>query len=275
MLKFKWKELPDGRKIEDYGFMDGASNLVYGWEFLRRHPGYRADYEAYRSIIDAAKAHVEKVMPYSKWTKIYFPPMIPEDEGNYRRWLHRVIFEGKVDPEIVYANEFYPQKWGLKRMAPYDQPYGDAIKFLPSSAVFPVLIRSEDAIEPFLEEMGGDGTAMVNAVSTDKAILVFDLKAPRVEQMREAKKILDGLFEENKKLYGVKRTSVPKRQTDELIRHLRILDLQRAHPSMTNADIAKAVGYDETVNGTSAYQQGQRYVQQAIYARNNYRFFLE
>jgi hypothetical protein len=273
-LKSEWKDLPDGRKIDEYGFMNGVSNLVYGWEFLRRHPDYRADYDAYRAIIDEAKAHVGKVMPYSKWTKMYFPPMIPEDEGNYRRWLKRIIFEGNVDPQVVHANEFYPQKWELKRMMPYNQSYTDTIEFLPVQSGFPVVIRCDDDIAPFLEEIGGESIPRVNAIVSDKAVLIFDLNAPRAKQAKAAKKILDDIFKQNKDLYGVGRTSVPKKQTDHLIRHLRVLDLQRAYPDMTNAQIAEAVGYDETVNGTIAAQQGQRYVEQAIHARNNYRFFL-
>lgn len=275
MLKSEWKELPDGRKIKEYGFMNGVSNLVYAWEFLRRHPDYRADYDAYRTMSDEAKTHAGKVMPYSKWTKMYLPPMLPEDGGSYRQWMKRVIFEENVDPQIIHANEFYPKKWGLKRMMPYNQPYSDTIEFLPVQSAFPAMIRCDDDLAPFLEEVGGKGVVLVNGVVPDKAVLIFDLNAPRGEQTKAAKKILDDLYNQNKKLHGVKRTSVPKRKTNELIRHLRVLDLQKENTSFTNADIAKAVGYDETINGTSAYQQGQRYVHQAIHARDNYRFFLE
>lgn len=274
MLKSEWKDLPDGSRIEEYGFMDGASNPVYAWEFLRRHPDYRADYDVYRVMIDDAKTHVGKVMPYSKWTKMYFPPMIPEDQGNYRRWLQRIIFEGNVDPQVVHANEFYPKKWGLKRMMPYHQPYSDAIAFLPVTSRFPAVVRCDDDLAPFLEEIGGRGEALVNAVVPDKAVLIFDLNAPRAEQAKAAKKILDDIFKQNKELYGVGRTSVPKKQTEHLLRHLRVLDLQRANPDMTNAKIAEAVGYDETLYGTISAQQGQRYVQQAIHARDNYHYFL-
>ena len=35
--------------IEDYAYLKGADRTSWAWEFLRRHPDYRRDYEAVRS----------------------------------------------------------------------------------------------------------------------------------------------------------------------------------------------------------------------------------
>lgn len=244
------------------------------WELLRRIPEYRADWERYKAIVTKAKEKAGTQAAYSKGTKIYIPPMKPEDDGNYRKWFVRVFKSGR-DPITTHAHLYYPRQWGLKRMIPYDQSYDENVIFTPVTAAYPVRIRQEEDLTHFLEETDyGDGSAIVNAVTPDIAVFAFDLTAPPNPQIDSLIEQLRQAYQESRTLHGVKRTSVPKKITEHIDRHIRILDLLLADPDMGGKSIAEALGYDETLTGTSAAQQGHRWKQQALYARDNYRLFL-
>lgn len=260
MSKSSWAELPDATKPDSYGFMAGTCGEVWAWEFLRRFPAYRADWDEYGA---------------GKTTKVFTPPMKSEDMNNQRRWIARVLSEENVEPLTIHVNDYASKKWGLKKLAPYDQPYGESVAFIQPVSAYPVLIRRDEDLIPFVEEIGGhDGTPVVNAVVPDKAVFVFDLGVSRLNQAKALKEALDCIYEENRALHRIKRASLPKKETEHLERHLRVLDLLRIVPDISCADIAIALGYDETVTGKSAAQQGYRWKEQAMAAQRNYRSFL-
>jgi hypothetical protein len=223
MLKSSWTELPDATKPDSYSFMAGACGEVWAWEFLRRFPAYRADWDEYG---------------VGKTTKVFTPSMKPEDMNNQRRWINRFLNEENVEPRLIHVDDYAFEEWGLKKLAPYDQPYGKPVVFLKPVSVYPMLMRREEDLIPFLEETGGyDGTPRVNAIVPDKAIFVFDLEASRLDQVRVLKEALDCIYEENRALHRIKRTSLPKKETEHLERHLRVLDLLRTVPDISCADI--------------------------------------
>ncbi|PZO88665.1 MAG: hypothetical protein DI626_01285 [Micavibrio aeruginosavorus] len=260
MSKSSWAELPDATKPDSYSFMAGACGEVWAWEFLRRFPEYHADWDKYGG---------------GKQTTVFIPPMKPEDIGSQKRWISRILEEGGEEPRTLHVDDYAAERWGLKKLAPYDQPYGKPVVFLKPVSMYPMLIRREEDLIPFLEEIGGyDGTPHVNAIVPDKAIFVFDLETSRMDQIRVLKEALDCIYEENRALHSIKRTGFPKKETEYLKRHLRVLDLLRTVPDISCADIAIALGYDETVTGKSAAQQGHRWKEQALAAQRNYRSFL-
>jgi hypothetical protein len=42
--------------IEDYAYLRGVDRASWAWEFLRRNPGYRHDFEIFKAGLPAAKA---------------------------------------------------------------------------------------------------------------------------------------------------------------------------------------------------------------------------
>lgn len=274
MSKYKWKTLPALTKSEECDFILHADRKMVAWELLRRIPEYRADWEQYNTIVINAKEKAGTQAAYSKWTKMFIPQMEPQDHGDYRKWFARVFNSGE-NPLATHAHLYYPQKWGLERMVACDHPYNENVVFSSVKGIYPLRIRQEDELENFFYEVDyAEETAIVNAVLPDKALFVFDLTAPLGVQLKALKIGIEQAKKENKKIYGVKRTSVPKAITEHVSRHLRILDLLLVDPNIGPTAIAKALGYDETLSGIRAAQQGDRWKRQALYARDNYRLFL-
>ena len=283
MSQSKWNDLPDWTDAENYAFLDEATPEVWAWEFLRRHPQYRTDWDYYAKVVKKAKSVAGADWQDSKWSWHYSPPKLNEAE-TYTRWRARAILSGQ-HPTRERIHEYMPKKWGLKHMAPYHLSYGKYIRFHEENFTYPRLIRDEDKFFLLTEESGTQPESTepyVNAVRPEMAVVVFDLSAPLGPQQKRLATLLKQHYAEMKKYKKIQRTKVPKQtNTEHLVRHLRVLDAMQTTPDISNADMARALGvedYTQIGNGEvgckTASQQGGRWLEQAEAARDSYLNFL-
>ncbi len=276
MSKSKWKDLPEFENINNYQFIDNATHEEWTWELLRRRLDYRTDCDYYWPIVKNAKKIAGTQWRYSEEAMHYIPQKL--DGESHRQWIHRAIMEDLEDPARVAIHDYFPEKWGLNHMAPYDQPYGKYVGFRPHLYRYPRLIQDAESLTLLIEEKipkHGSNEAYLEAVKDDVALIAFDLTRPLGSQITHSITLLKKHYKEIQKYKKVKRTTVPKLLSDHLVRHLRVLDAKRAFPDITAADIARKLGYEDFSMGSkTASQQGVRWLNQAKNAQDNYLHFL-
>lgn len=207
----------------------------------------------------------------------YMPPKISSHETG-QEWLNRMVKSKNPTFARTPIHEYFPKKWGLIHMAPYDQPYGKYVGFLPSVYQYPCLMQDAEKLLLLIEENNPapeSHEASIKAVKNDIALIAFDLTQPLDTQIKRGISLLKLHYKEMQKYKKINRTGTPKLLTNHLVRHLRVLDARRAFPDITAADIARKLGYKEFIDSEkTAAQQGARWLKQAEKARDNYLNFL-
>lgn len=168
--------MPDWRNPDDYAFAAGLDAGQWAWEFLRRHPGYRADWAWFSATWAALEADYGR------------PP-----DRDFQRWKHDPrawrderelagcgIGEACAsdDGERVLIECWMGQKWGFYKFPPdpADDRRGDE----------PVTWR--ETPDPVQVLDAGDTEHLVPG--SPKVALGFDLARPIKPQFEDARRLL-------------------------------------------------------------------------------------
>lgn len=150
--------MPDWKNAAIYGYTKTLNLHCWAWEFLRRNPEYRKDFQHWCSIraeVESKHGQISR-LSRSQWSKIpaltHYSPPRHADEGE-QAWYQRCIAEN-LDPWKLALNVALGNKWGLFDLYdPFNQDCSQ-VRFRPRRDVF-VTTRfeklAEDArtIEPF------------------------------------------------------------------------------------------------------------------------------
>jgi hypothetical protein len=222
--------VPDWRCVEDYAFTDGLSRDLWAWEFLRRNPGYRRDWQAFWATWQALEADYGSPpnRDFQRWKKdprayAADTACIDEDELG----VGCAGEEGRVLIECWMG-----AKWGFYKF-PLD-PARDRPK-VPEELLWreveagPIVVNSDDSA--YL----GDDPA--------RTALGFDLSLPLKPQLDEARQ---HLLAAQRRLRRV--GNLPLRVSegkDWWMRCLRLLDAETAGASEAEITSILIPGGDE------------------------------
>lgn len=258
-----WAELPNWQMEEEYAFLDDASLAEWAWEFMRRHPAYRKDFEmSHGTARDLAGP------------KIYTPPMAAhETEGQY---ISRMVADD-INYRITTFSQQCANKWGVIGMYDPSQPLSRPDLFQKTDH-FPIVIDNLNDLEDFSlgediydSEGNGIGTRVIpfDGIS----IVAFDLTKPLPDQLTEIRDKLEHLQKRSKKPLVEKEST--SGQLSKWIRHLRVLDGLRSEPKGTYKRISEVLGVEKSSYDLETHEKrGERYINAAKNQMKNYRKIL-
>jgi hypothetical protein len=100
--------MPDWRIPEDYSFTADLNGEQWAWEFLRRNPDYKDDYEASfepdRLWLDAPRSRLNE-------HAIFIPPKF--DDETPLEWQRRTILAGTSSPLAYRPARYYGLHWPI------------------------------------------------------------------------------------------------------------------------------------------------------------------
>jgi len=202
----------------------------YRWEFLRRNPHYRVDYEEF----------VEK---FGKWLsrKGYW-----YDDVRYSTWTEgdERYFKTKILPAIGALCE----KWQITNLISpswgFDRRRG--LRRIPGGMVeIPTIVapgwKWDPSVFRTLVRLGFLGTADLAKRHGNVVLAEFDLNWPMKDLLEYAKRVLSYAYENYKKELGRNKVDVlrGRRRLRDYDTHLRVWDLKAKGKSVP--EIAKAV----------------------------------
>ena len=241
-MKSEWKELPDWTNPDDYAFLDNATPEVWAWEFLRRNPEYKKDWENYiKSDVNMNPSGFKLEQNSNKIKKLY---AVMEKEG-----IHYF-------PPPKGNIELYANKWCLNWFYDPQKQYQQGVKFIKVIPFPQHIYLAEDMDEFLVDKEMGNTNALI--VKEDFVALVFDFSYPITKQLQIAKKTLNQL---------IKRYEATEKEEDAVKpsfwkRHLRVLDAQRTIPSITDYAISAQLGKEENKGAKKdkANKEGKNYI---------------
>lgn len=169
---------PDWKKVEDYDYTKKLGRTGWAWEFLRRNPKYRKDYESHQ------KGHFKDVT--------YEPPKQPGETNQH--WMKRCALEEDVVPRTIRPEQTLAWKWGLKYSL-YDPSFnalelaekGTPVKI--KTDVEPIIIKKWDDVSAVpVEELpvrigDKDGADVITAIRRDRLLVLLDVTGPIKPQL--------------------------------------------------------------------------------------------
>ncbi len=226
MSKSDWKELPEWKNLEDYAFMEGEKPEAWAWEFLRRNPDYRTDWQQ-------AKVSGEK--------HIYDPPKKAGELED--QWMWRIGVKENGNPQKILRKTFLARKWGLEQLYDPYASYTQGVSF--KKLEYPHLIFFPEEFSDLIddEDFVVDGTIRngIQRVASNRAVVVFDLTPTIGAQIKIAAKKLHRWQTQMNNAKKIKIESLGVKP-EKWLRHLRVLDALRAQPSATYQEIGRTLG---------------------------------
>ena len=258
-----WQELPNWRVEEEYAFLSNASLPEWAWEFLRRNPGYRADY---KSCYGENKNLAEE--------NEYDPPKNPNESKE--QYIARMLHQG-----LEYSIKEFPQlcaeKWGIQNMhSPYKPlPYGGIFSQLPK---LPRVLTDLEQAEQYFENTDhfNDENTFIGTTSSSKmdvAVVVFDMKISIAEQLEQIRHRLLAMQQCLEIIPAKKeRTSGQK---GKWLRHIRVLDAKRSNPAPTNKEVSIVLGPTKSSKDNGSHEdRGEEFYEKARNAMRSYKKIL-
>lgn len=231
---FVGKSMPDWKQARDYAFTKNLTVEGWVWEFLRRNPDYRKDFEA---TVQGEQAHL-------KGRKAGFPP-----------WS---IPSSMLDAKGMTPRDQMALEWRMKPGYLPDPASDSGYREL--SPAFPVLLRDEGEARQFFVPL--DRRDDTYPVREGNAVLVFNLRISIEPQLKSARQHLKYLKIRVKKQSG--KNFMPAR----FRLYLRLLDAKEA--KATTSQIIKILkrryGLPNTVE--HGYQMTDRVSDDLKAARN-------
>lgn len=223
MSKSEWKEFPDYRQVEEYGFMENATLETWAWEVLRRNDDYRSDWQSRGEI--AKMTH-------------YHPPLAKAETKD--EWMRRMSITPALDPITMREDLYRAQKWGVEELYDPEQPFSPSMHFIKPWSDFPRFIFLPENFYALVED---DETEerLIERVGDAHAVIGFHLERPLGDQLKDAEAMLRS-WKEQLKMAGKIKTSGHAGKKDKWLRHLRVLDALRLNPPASYAEIALALG---------------------------------
>ncbi len=257
MSKSEWKDLPDFTNEDEYSFLDSASPEVWAWEFLRRNPEYKKDWDRYVTYLHCKETYKSNLQEISEKTKKIYAEKIKEGV-NY-------LSPPKGEIELL-AN-----KWNLNWLYDPSKSYEQGVYFL-KVIPFPQHIYFADHMDEFLEtkEFSADYSELI--VKENFATLVFDLSYPLAKQLTAANETLKKLAKQHK----------PEQKNEDALkptfwkRHLRVLDALRTIPTINDNEISERLGKNDSKGAKKdvTNKEGKNYIAAAQSTLSGYRKIL-
>lgn len=197
----------DWRSPLDYGFTAGLNGAQWAWEFLRRHPEYRREWQEFIAVWTSLEA-VYGSPPdrnFCAWQR---------DPRAYVRVTDETAGDCRVDQDKVLIECAFGARWGFHKFPPDpadDDPVGgERLTWRPLERRMTLLGPEDGAC------LGGD---------MDWAAVGFDLRMPLADQLHQAKRLLQRLQRERVKQGQVRRYTLANYATHwQLL--LRLLDAE-------------------------------------------------
>lgn len=227
-------EVYSGRTVQAYP-------SLYRWEFLRRNPQFRADYNKLMSLFGA-------------WLKSRGPRIVPGTDRENWTTSDREYFHAKIEPAVIELC----REWQISDVFPPEFSFVETLGALDSGdhRVIPrtwlrVYETENSLVEKELKERGfmADGTR--KKIYKNYVLLQFDLNWPMKELLRDAEESLRSAQREYKEWMRLQGTKLPKarRRFDDYDVHLEVWDLRQEGKSYSA--IAKEV-YGDRCSAESA-----------------------
>ena len=187
----------------------------WAWEFLRRNPEYRADFQKMTSELATLASNVPT--ENTNWLErapnwklnVYEPhPLLGE---SLKSWRLRCVTLG-VYPQVTPRKQWYAKRWHLHRMVDPDETFGNAIRFEPLA--YPKAVTWEGVGDYF----AGDEENF--SLRLPYVVLAFDLSKPIKQQLTKAEHFLQAKKKQAKAL-NIKRSS---NRQQNFPTYLRVLD---------------------------------------------------
>lgn len=196
--------MPDWKRASEYAFTGQLSSAQWAWEFLRRNPRYREEWQAFHTTWQALEACYGGLSKrdFNRWKR------------DPRAWVSVVECEGsdcRIDSDKVLIECALGARWGFYKFPPDpadDDPVGEGR-----------LTWRQYEIEPRLLRAGLDsGEPLPGEVS-----ISFDLQLPLLAQLASAKRQLQ--IEQRFQIRsGVIEAPHIRARQERLCRLLRLLD---------------------------------------------------
>jgi hypothetical protein len=272
---------PNWRNEEDYAFTENLTAAGWAWEFLRRNPEYRADFNFVTTWLDP---FFEKIFKKKREKALKLFPILARYEehkmsgSDRERLLDKYghpfkLFMSYWRTTFVLSKyeyyDFYKERWGVRRPLPDPNKDCDNRAFTRLSRLkFPVRITTYDdlndnSIEYFINIKAmyaqDESESDINIVRPDRAIFVFNLSTSLLEQLKEAKSMLKDIQKDRKKAGEIKLITDSKHISKDKLRiYLRCLDAKANNASST--EIAKTIyGFvDSNTKYVSLYPFNQK-----------------
>ena len=174
---------PGWKNDADYAYTEQLDANGWAFEFLRRDPDYRMDFEKVYSTKEQLKAQHgpykdnESAWRQDKRAWIYEPPI---KKGETRKhWMLRSSAVG-LEPKRNWFLDWYRAKWGLVTRFPDPSYPADPTPEFNALDEFPLFPKYAEVGE-FFEGDEADGNQMSRT-----AVVVFDLWRPLKEQIKAA-----------------------------------------------------------------------------------------
>lgn len=197
---------------------------LYRWEFLRRNPEYRADYNAFMSRFGA---WLER---RGRW---------PHDQlyGGYRTKSEDEYFHTKIEPVLIELC----RKWQVSDLFPPDVgPEG--WKTNDEGAWFPpARISSSSLSTRELKKMGFLGMGTITRQYENYLLIQVDLDSPMndvLEQTRHSLRLARKQYKREMEASGL-RLPKSRRRFEDYVLHLRVWDLKKE--GRRNTEIVRLV----------------------------------
>jgi hypothetical protein len=196
---------------------------LYRWEFLRRNPQYRSDYNAFMSRFGAwleRRGRWPHDEPYRVYTK---------SEQEY--------FRTKIEPVLIelcrkwQVSDLFPPDFGLEEMKANDE-----------GAWFPParISRSSPSTRE-LKKMGFLGMGTITRQYENYLLIQVDLDSPMNDVLEQTRHILRLARKHYKREMEAKGLGLPKsrRRFEDYVLHLRVWDLKKE--GKRNTEIARLI----------------------------------
>lgn len=215
----------------DYAYTKSLDRVGWAWEFLRRNPEYRKDFEAL------------SCGEFDEWA--YEPPK--KTSETVTQWVSRCILENGSDPQRFRPEHNLARKWGLSDRLYHPAKRADELKNNGNPVQFDVDVDPEFIEQwehlfdiPVIEEPGG-----VSVVRRDRLVVMFDLTGSITPQFAKVKK---KFAQAQKNLYAdvTKKGAAGKPKATAFLQGIRALDALGEGAS--NHEIGKVLFDDDQSN---------------------------
>ena len=250
---------PNWRIDEDYSFTETLTLEGWAWEFLRRNPGYRKDYENLCYLLEIIEQDYGPLDGLSYRRQADVVPgafiFVPERlvGESLDEWNLRCSLEG-TPREFWSLSVWCAKQWGIRGKMP--DPFAEETikpKFI-ATPCHPKLVSLEECQNYFHDEYEPNYPLV---------LVAFDLSLDLKKQSVEIRKSLSSIKKDLKKKYKSMFLS-STHQIGKFLQYLRALDadLENVKPKeMGGVIVFDEIGYEkaETENAEYALEKGKLY----------------
>lgn len=226
----------------DYDFTDDLAPEGWAWEFLRRNPSYRSDFETVTNILleftekyGNDRATWPKEEPAFKFT----PPR--EHGETIKAWRARCAVGNGEPPHMVTVDRWYGEKWGLLGPIVPCSSLTATVRFsLPPE--FGRLVEKVDDLEGLVDDIEIENGGGVTVFQDRVSVVVFDMRHSLPKQLKSIGKRLK---RRQKALVagGKIRVDGTKLHQTKWTRYLKVLDAKATGASLDEIGLLLGPGH--------------------------------